>query len=145
MRSSPSLLLCVITSALLLGGCASTPQDRISQNRALYESFPAEVQRKVSAGQVDVGFTPDMVILALGKPERKLTRAEAGGESEVWVYIKSKPQFSFGVGVGGGSYSGGGYSGGGVGVSTSTLPNDEYMRVVFVGGKVSAIEKNVNG
>lgn len=144
MRSSSSLLLCVITSALLLGGCASTPQDRISQNRKLYESFPAEVQRKVSAGQVDVGFTPDMVTLALGKPDQKLTRAEASGESEVWVYIKSKPQFSFGVGVGGGSYNGGGYSGGGVGVSTTTPPRDDATRVVFVGGRVSAIEKSVS-
>lgn len=110
----------------------------------MYESFPSDVQRKISAGQVDVGFTPDMVMLALGKPEQKLTRAEAGGQSEVWVYLKSKPQFSIGVGMGGGSYGGGGYSGGGVGVSTTTPPRDDSTRVVFVGGRVSAIEKSVS-
>ena len=111
----------------------------------MYESFPAAVQSKISAGQVAIGFTPDQVTLALGKPDQKLTRAEAGGESEVWVYIKEKPQFSFGVGVGGGSYNGGGGSAAGVGVSTTTRPNDEFMRVVFVDGRVTAIEKNVNG
>jgi len=145
MRSSPSLLLCVITSVLLLGGCSSTPQDRISQNKAMYESFPAEVQRKISAGQVDVGFTPDMVSLALGKPDQKMTRAEASGQSEVWVYEKHNPQFSFGIGVGGGSYGGGSGVATGVGVSTTTPPSGEYMRVVFIDGKVSSIEKSVSG
>ena len=136
-------LACVITSALLLGGCASTPQDRIGQNRAIYEKFPADVQRKISAGQVDVGFTPDMVALALGKPDRKFTRADAGGQSEVWVYVKQQPQFSFGIGVGGGSYHSGVATG--LGVSTSTNSGDEFMRVVFNDGRVSAVEKSVNG
>jgi len=143
MRYPSSLSLCVITSVLLLAGCASTPQDRISQNRALYESFPADVQRKISAGQVDVGFTPDMVSLAMGKPDQKLTRAEAGGETEVWVYEKHKPQFSFGVGVGGGSYHSGGGSAAGVGVSTTTPPSSDYMRVAFRDGRVASIEKSV--
>jgi hypothetical protein len=58
------------------------------------------VQRKISAGQIDVGFLPEMVTLALGKPGKIYNRADAHGESEVWVYSKSKPQFSFGVGVG---------------------------------------------
>ena len=143
MRSSSSLFLCVITAALLLVGCASTPQDRISKNREIYESFPADVQRKISAGQVDIGFTPDMVALALGKPDQKLTRAEAGGETEVWVYEKHKPQFSFGVGVGGGSYHSGGGSAAGVGVSTTTPPSSDYMRVAFRDGRVSSVERSV--
>lgn len=145
MRLSPSLFFCVITSFLLLAGCASTPQDRISQNRKTFESYPAAAQSKISAGQVDIGFTEEMVTMALGKPDQKLTRADAGGQSEVWIYIKNKPQFSFGIGVGGGSGGGGSYSGGGVGVSTTTPPSDEYMRVVFVSGKVTAVERNVNG
>ena len=145
MRFSPPLFLCVITSILLLVGCSSTPQDRISQNRQTFESYPADVQRKISAGQADIGFTPDMVRLALGKPSKIYNRADAHGESEVWVYTKSKPQFSFGVGVGSSS---GGYGGGtstGVGVSTTTAPDDgEYMRVVFQGGRVTSVEKTTS-
>jgi len=146
MRLLPKLFLCVIPSFLLFTGCSSTPQDRISQNRALYESFPADVQTKVSAGQVDIGFTPDMVRLAMGKPHKIYNRADAQGESEVWVFAKPKPQFSFGIGVGG--YSGGGGSGTstGVGVSTTTAPDDgEYMRVVFKGGRVTGVERTSSG
>lgn len=146
MRSSSLLALCVISSALLFAGCSSTPQDRISQNKALYESFPADVQRKVSAGQVDIGFTPDQVRLAMGKPSKIYNRADAHGESEIWVYAKAKPQFSFGIGVGG--YSGGHGSGTstGVGVGTTTAPDDgEYMRVVFQGGRVTGVERTTSG
>src|SRR4051794_38761062 len=109
MRLFPSLFLCVITSVVLVAGCSSTPQDRISQNRKTFESYPADVQRKISAGQADIGFSPEMVTLALGKPSKIYHRADTQGESEVWVYAKSKPQFSFGVGVGSSS---GGYHGG---------------------------------
>jgi len=146
MRSIPTVSFCVITAVLLLASCSSTPQDRISQNRALYESFPADVQRKVSAGQADIGFTPDMVRLALGKPSKIYNRTDANGESEIWVYAKSKPQLSFGVGVGSSS---GGYHGGtstGVGVGTTTAPDDgEYMRVVFKAGQVTGVEKTTSG
>src|SRR6478735_1912524 len=136
MRASSFLLSCLAFAVVLLAGCTSTPQDRISKNREIFESFPADVQRKISAGQVEIGFTPDMVAMALGKPDQKLTRAESGGESEVWVYEKHKPQFSFGVGMGGGSYHSGGGSAAGVGVSTTTPPSSDYMRVAFRDGRV---------
>lgn len=130
--------LAVTLAALLLAGCASTPQDRISKDRATFEALPSDVQRKVSAGQVDIGFTEPMVVLALGKPGRRYTRADSNGESEVWVYYKSQPRFGFGFGM-----SSGGYGGVSSGVAVSTgngNPDDEYQRVVFQNGKVTAIE-----
>jgi ABC-type Fe3+-hydroxamate transport system substrate-binding protein len=130
--------LAITLAALLLAGCASTPQDRIGQNRAMFESFPADVQRKVSAGEVDVGFTEEMVVLALGKAGRKFTRADASGESQVWVYYKSQPRFGFGFGMSSGGY--GGVSSG-VAVSTAGNPDDEFQRVVFQDGRVTAVEK----
>ena len=130
--------LAITLAALLLAGCASTPQDRISKDRATFEAFPAEVQRKVSAGEVDIGFTEPMVVLALGKAGRTYTRADASGESEVWVYYKSQPRFGFGFGMSSGGY--GGVSSG-VAVSTSGNPNDEFQRVIFQNGRVTAIEK----
>lgn len=135
-----SSLICV-ASLVVLVGCSSTPQDRISQNRSRYESFPAEVQRKITDGQVDVGFTEEMVTMALGEPGRKFRRADARGESEVWVYYKRKPQFGFGFGV-----SSGGYGGVSSGVSMSTAPNphDEFQRVIFQNGRVTEVEKVSN-
>ncbi len=132
--------LAVTLAALLLAGCASTPQDRISQNRAKFESFPAEVQRKVSAGEVDIGFTEEMVLLSLGKPGRKTSRMDANGAAEVWTYYKSQPHFGFGFGVSSGGY--GGVSSG-VAVSTAGNPDDEVQRIILHDGKVTAVEKIV--
>lgn len=122
-----------------MAGCAtSTPQTRISQHRELYRSFPSEVQRKVSAGEVDVGFTEEMVELALGEPHRRITRQMETGKDEVWIYARSEPRVSFGFGFG--SY--GRRSGSSVGVSTSTggYDREERMRVVFRDGKVTSVE-----
>jgi hypothetical protein len=135
MRPSPAVILSA--ALLVLAGCASTPQDRISQNRATYESFPADVQRKITDGKVDIGFTEPMVTLALGKPGRRFTRADANGESEVWVYYKRQPRFGFGFGMSSGGY--GGVSSG-VAVSTANDPDDETQRIVFHDGRVTAIE-----
>lgn len=142
MKNTAPVNLCVILMSLLLAGCASTPQDRISGHRSTFEKFPAEVQQKVIAGEVDVGFTEEMVLMALGKPGRKFERSDAGGVSEVWVYYKRKPQFGFGLGV-----SSGGYGGVSTGVSMSTSPrdDDEFMRVDFQGGRVVAVEKSSGG
>ena len=77
----------LILAALLLAvaGCA-TPESRIKKNQALFDSYPADVQDKIKAGKVDLGFTPDMVTIALGKPGRVYQRKTADGETEVWSY-----------------------------------------------------------
>ncbi|MDB5976468.1 MAG: hypothetical protein JWR07_3228 [Nevskia sp.] len=141
MNSTPGILrpsLAVLLAATLLGACA-TPDTRIRQNLGVYNNYPPAVQEKIRAGQIDIGFTPDMVNLALGEPDRKFSRTSAEGNSEVWAWHDSKPMFSFGVG--GGSYGGGGFGGGGVGVTTGGDQNDDKLRVVFVNGLVASIEK----
>lgn len=77
--------LAILTALVLLAGCA-TPQTRIASNRALYDSLPAEDQALIQQGQVGVGFTPDMVRLALGEPDRIYTRTDRSGHSESWAY-----------------------------------------------------------
>ncbi len=134
-----SLGSALLSSALLFtAGCVtSTPQTRISRHRETYSRFPSEVQRRISAGEVAIGFTEEMTTLALGKPGRKFTHTGPEGESEVWVYFKHEPHVSVGFGV-----SSGGYGGVSTGVSMSTAnrPDDEFLRVTFHDGKVSSIE-----
>lgn len=77
--------LAVLTALVLLAGCA-TPQTRIAANRALYDSLQAEDQRLIQEGRVAVGFTPEMVKLAVGEPDRVYTRTDASGRSETWAY-----------------------------------------------------------
>ena len=135
-----SLISSLLLSVLLLAtGCvSSTPQSRISKNREAYSRFPSNVQRMISAGMVDVGFTPEMVRLAVGAPNREFSRQTENDSSEVWVYHDSSPRFSFGFGIG--SY--GRHSSSSVGVATSTgdYDREERMRVVFRDGHVTEIE-----
>ena len=128
----PGLLLVALLSA------CSTPQSRIDSNRAVFDKFPAEVQEKIRAGRVDIGFTPEMVRLALGEPARQLTSKTEAGVAEVWIYTDDKPQFSFGFGVGSVGHHGG--AGLGVGTSTGGYDPDEKARVEFQAGLVARIE-----
>lgn len=70
---------------LLLAGCAS-PAYRIKKNPELFASFTPEVQEKVREGRIDIGFTRNMVLIALGPPARIYTRTTSGGETEIWSY-----------------------------------------------------------
>lgn len=130
--------LCLVSVALL-AACSSTPDSRIAKNQAAFGDYPAAVQQKIRAGEVDVGFTPEMVRLALGEPTRQFNRRTDRGTADVWVYHNNGPRFSFGVGIGGAV---GRNSSAGVGVSTSTGGYDpeEKMRVEFRDGRVTAIE-----
>lgn len=138
-------ILQILTATLLLlftaAGCATTPPARIEKNRPAFDSYSAEVQEKIRAGNVDLGFTPPMVRFALGEPERELRRASAAGEEDVWVYRRPAAGFGFGLGIGGG----GGRTGYGAGVSLSTATNsdEDAMRIIFREGKVTAIEKRI--
>ena len=82
MRTSLALMLLVLTAA----GCA-TPERRIRSHPEIFASFPTNVQANVRSGIVEVGYTPDMVYIALGRPDRVFERATAEGRLEIWVYI----------------------------------------------------------
>jgi hypothetical protein len=71
--------------ALVLAGCA-TPESRIRKNPAFFESLSPDDQQTIREGRVALGFTRDMVRLALGDPDRRMTRTTAQGVSEVWRY-----------------------------------------------------------
>jgi hypothetical protein len=133
----PRLLPVTLLAVLLLAAC-STPASRIEGHRAAFDRYPPAVQEKIRAGRIDLGFTPEMVTLALGEPLRKLTRSTPEGEAEVWVYGDGEPRFSFGIGMaGGGGHTG---VGGGVAVSSGGYAGGERMRVEFKGGSVGAID-----
>lgn len=130
------LALALVTMS---AGCSSSPKSRISKNQEIYNSYPADVRSAIEKGEVRVGFTPDQVKLALGAPDRVLTRKSDTGDSEVWVYRDKSPTFGLGLGLGMGG--GGGGVGGGVGVSSSGRDPDERLRVVFAAGRVTAVEQ----
>jgi predicted small secreted protein len=138
MAMNPRVLtfaLCVFSA--LATGC-STTEGRIKDHQAAFQSLPPEQQQKIRAGEVDVGFSQEMVVMALGEPDRRYTRTAADGTTEVWAYRSKAPALSFGIGVGGGG--GGTAVGGGVGISTGDR-SDDRLRVLFKDGRVIALER----
>jgi hypothetical protein len=125
-------------AALALAASCASVDSRVQDHQAAFESWPADVQDKVRAGQVDVGFTQEMVTVALGKPDRITSRTSDRGVEEGWVYMDKGPKFSIGLGLG--SSRGSSAFGGGVTVGDDWR-DEEVLRVMFQGGKVSAIER----
>jgi len=140
MKTKLSLLI-LSGLGLALAGCSSV-DSRIAKNRAAFNTWPPAVQDKVVVGQIDVGFTPDQVRVALGEPDRVWTRTAADGTSQIWSYRDRRGHFSFGVGVGMGSWGSRGGSFGGIGVGSGPgYYDDEKMGVIFgPNGTVSSIE-----
>lgn len=131
-------LLAAFVAVLFLAACSSTPGQRIAQNQAAFAQFPPDVQQNLRAGRVDVGYTEPMVLIALGEPANRVEKVDAAGRSEVWIYRKNAPQFSFGFGIGSvGRHSA---TSVGVGASTGDYLDDEALRVEFQQGRVTRIE-----
>ncbi len=129
----------VLAVVLVLAGC-STPQSRARANAEALAGVSPEVREKVLAGEVDLGFSEELVLVALGKPDRRYSRVTEEGASTIWAYRSRSPgsRLSFGVGTGIG-IGGGGY--GGVSVGTGGASRlDETLRIVFVEGRVVGIE-----
>ncbi len=120
---------------LLLAACAS-PSSRIKKHAALFDAYPPNIQARIKAGAVDVGFDQDMVRMALGEPARVSSRKTADSSQEVWSYGATgvRPGFGFGFGSG----FGGGFGGVSVG---GEAPERERDKVVFEHGRVVAVEK----
>lgn len=139
MPTYATFRLPLLAAALLIAACSS-PASRIEDSKSAYDSFPPEVQQKLAAGKVDIGYSKDQALIALGEPRRRYNRTSTTGSEEVWSYSsKAGPSFGFGLGLGGGSSN----VGGGIGLSTYGNNADEKMRIVFVDGKVTAIEEVV--
>jgi hypothetical protein len=87
MKTLKTLLLASAACALWLAAGCSTPATRIRQNPELFAQLAPEQQAMIQHGQVGIGFTAEMVRLALGEPDHFSTRTDADGPSEIWSYV----------------------------------------------------------
>jgi len=124
----------LILAALALAvGCATT-EKRIESDQALFDSYEPAVQQNIRNGIIEVGYTPEMVEMALGEPDRKDHIEAPEGATEVWTYQKSRPGIGIGLGSGVGV---GSRTGIGTGVSVGKPATKEDQAVVeFVDGRV---------
>jgi outer membrane protein assembly factor BamE (lipoprotein component of BamABCDE complex) len=80
-----SLASAALCAALFVG--CSSPDSRIKDSPDVYARLNPDQQALVKNGQVAVGFEMDAVKLALGDPQRIVTRTTAAGQHQVWHYV----------------------------------------------------------
>jgi hypothetical protein len=68
-----------------LAGCQSV-DSRIKEKPEVFASIDKATQDKIKQGIIDLGYTEDMVYLALGAPDQKRESISEKGKSTVWVY-----------------------------------------------------------
>lgn len=66
-------------------GCQSV-DDRIRQKPEVFAGLDAVTQNKIKQGILDLGYTEDMVYLAVGAPDRKRETVSADGQTTTWIY-----------------------------------------------------------
>ncbi|RJX36024.1 MAG: hypothetical protein C4531_00715 [Desulfurivibrio sp.] len=87
------LFLLVLIVCCALTGCMSAQyyrDRRIAENPELFNSFSPQVREQISLGQINIGFTEDMVRLAWGPPDRIYIRTTDRGEATVWTYSSTR-------------------------------------------------------
>lgn len=139
MKYLSILLTCVCLA--LMAGC-STPATRIEKNPELFNQLSQNDQQLIREGKVALGFTPEMVKLALGDPDRIFQRTDASGTSESWSYVTYEGPDGMLL------YRGYWHRYYGWGdpfypyyLSYPARREHEYFKVVFTGGRVSSIEQ----
>ena len=78
--------LLTATALLFITGC-QTLDDRIKSKGDLFARLDPATQAKIKAGTIELGFTPDLVFLALGAPAEKRELITQAGKDEIWIYL----------------------------------------------------------
>jgi|ERR1035437_774756 hypothetical protein len=76
--------------ALLVAACETT-SDRIREKSGAYASLNAMEKEQIANGVVAVGFTPDMVYMAIGNPAKVASVDSAEGKTELWTFTNYYP------------------------------------------------------
>lgn len=86
MQRAVCLILVTVSTVLGLTGCANPRETRIQEGAALFRTLQPAEQALIREGLVDVGFTREMVRLALGEPTRSSLAQTPQGPTETLVY-----------------------------------------------------------
>ena len=81
------LLALVVTGCEFDGGVSARKQEKSST----YTALKVREKRLIDRGTIAAGFTPDMVYIALGRPDKTEPREFPQGHAEVWTYTHYYP------------------------------------------------------
>ncbi len=78
-------LLGLATLLLNFTGCQSV-DSRIKEKPEVFAKLDVATQDKIKQGIIDIGYSEDMVYLALGDPDQKRESVSATGQTMTWIY-----------------------------------------------------------
>ncbi len=80
------ILISFVFGALaFLSGC-QTVNDRIKEKPEAFAQVDKATQDKIKQGIIDIGYSEDLVYLALGNPDQKRESVSANGRTVTWIY-----------------------------------------------------------
>lgn len=145
MKSRFALL--VVLFALALSGC-STIASRIKEKADVFAALDPRTQELIRKGGVEVGYTMDMVYMALGVPDERSEKITKQGTRTTWIYTDTYEEYAGTAHVG---YRRRYYRDPRTGYTAVYLDpvysdvyrerTEEKIRIIFNNGKVSAIEQ----
>jgi hypothetical protein len=78
--------------AWFAAGCATDGRvARIQERSAAFAALTPEQKNVVSSGAIEIGYTADMVYMALGTPKRVKSKDTPDGRVEMWTYNNYYP------------------------------------------------------
>ncbi len=81
-----TIFLLLASAALFLSGC-QTVDTRIKEKQAAFDRLDPVAQARVKQGLIEVGYTTDMVYIALGQPSETKETTTANGKETTWIYL----------------------------------------------------------
>jgi len=75
----------LVATLAFVAGC-QTVQDRINEKPEVFAKLDTPTQDKIKQGIIELGYTEDMVYLALGAPDQKRESSSANGRTTTWIY-----------------------------------------------------------
>ena len=147
MKINFSLFSLIAAALLFVTGCQNV-DSRIKEKPDVFAKLDVATQDKIKQGIIDIGFTEDMVYLALGAPDQKREAVSATGQTVTWIYNTYYERYD-------GTHHAGYYRQvyfdpylrsyrvhyRPAFVDTYVSEKEERIRVVFKEGKVSVIEQ----
>jgi len=83
---TPFLLTTLLLSLTFFAAGCSTFERRSQEKAATFASLSPAEQEKLRRGVIELGNTPDMVYIALGRPDETKEKTTAAGRETTWIY-----------------------------------------------------------
>ncbi len=85
MHLRPLALLIGLVAPLFFSGC-NTAAVRVLTNYETFSQLEPKVRANILRGRIEIGYTPEMVRLALGRPNYASSSTGVRAGREVWSY-----------------------------------------------------------